>query len=41
MTLLMSKVEPLTEDRVMTEDMEEIHGLIVGGSLLDAAHGKS
>jgi histidine ammonia-lyase len=41
MTLLMSTVEPLTEDRVMTGDMEKIHGLIVGGSLLAAAHGKS
>ena len=37
MALLMSHVEPLTEDRVMTRDFATIYRLIVDGELLEAS----
>lgn len=39
MDLLLSKVPPLTEDRVMIDDLAEVHRMIVNGDLLRAAHG--
>ena len=37
--LIMSHVDPLTEDRVMTTDFKKVQSLIVGGQLLRASRG--